>query len=615
MRTKTTARRPFHRSYLRPPEFPTTAARPLPPPFTDNISNGNDSADTIESHSCSESGDNVSHTSVFSGDEEMDDEITCLECDEGGELLLICCGVDCPVVVHKKCMSGEANYDDRGKFYCPFCWYKVMKGRMIELRKKAMLARKDLNCFLKFNSETACRDREKGNGVNVGKVVGESSPCERVNSVDVDGEVHNEGRDVEEDHQGNGNGKLLCTDKQNDAREKGKNIGEVVGESNRCELDNSVDVGGEVRNEARKVEEERQQDGNEKRLCCDQSGEVDECVKISGTGAREIQADEVGDDEKDEGTNADEENSVFNEAFLGSPGATSNTSEPDRVSMEKEEEMTKDGSTTVNVSCTSVDGALNIAEVSDSETEDCVLGLKRRRRQNTDSPKKSAFHSHTGSTQATRKLLVEVERVATLNAQFVAGNTLVDGALQGSPGTKPGTSSLSERDRLSMEIEGQMNKGAPTANVPCTSVDGALNEPEVRNSDTENLEMLLRHVKEIKSANTGSPKGSEFHPHTTSTKATSKPIEEFVYSENPKQPEIPAKKPVELPFAHEKRKRINWTPEEVEALREAVQKISTTSNIPWRKILDSGRHIFHPSRNSTDLKDKWKKLRSRSHND
>ncbi|KAK3184593.1 hypothetical protein Dsin_031879 [Dipteronia sinensis] len=65
-----------------------------------------------------------------------------------------------------------------------------------------------------------------------------------------------------------------------------------------------------------------------------------------------------------------------------------------------------------------------------------------------------------------------------------------------------------------------------------------------------------------------------------------------------------------LPFANEKRKRQHWKTEEEEMLREAVHKFSSTvnKNLPWRKILEFGHHVFDPTRNPTDLKDKWRNM-------
>ncbi|TYH62204.1 hypothetical protein ES332_D07G103400v1 [Gossypium tomentosum] len=60
----------------------------------------------------------------------------------------------------------------------------------------------------------------------------------------------------------------------------------------------------------------------------------------------------------------------------------------------------------------------------------------------------------------------------------------------------------------------------------------------------------------------------------------------------------------------EKRRRLHWTAEEEDMLKELVHKFSSqvNKNIPWRKILEHGRPVFHSTRIPVDLKDKWKNI-------
>ncbi|CAN4103093.1 unnamed protein product [Withania somnifera] len=69
--------------------------------------------------------------------------------------------------------------------------------------------------------------------------------------------------------------------------------------------------------------------------------------------------------------------------------------------------------------------------------------------------------------------------------------------------------------------------------------------------------------------------------------------------------------PVVLPNG--KRRRVLWRREEEEMIEEGVQKFSSTvnKNIPWRKILEFGHHVFDHTRTPTDLKDKWKQICSK----
>ncbi|XP_039027460.1 protein CHROMATIN REMODELING 4-like [Hibiscus syriacus] len=63
----------------------------------------------------------------------------------------------------------------------------------------------------------------------------------------------------------------------------------------------------------------------------------------------------------------------------------------------------------------------------------------------------------------------------------------------------------------------------------------------------------------------------------------------------------------------EKRRRLHWTAEEEDMLKELMQEYSTKANknIPWRKILEHGRSVFHSTRLPVDLKDKWKNIVSK----
>lgn len=56
--------------------------------------------------------------------------------------------------------------------------------------------------------------------------------------------------------------------------------------------------------------------------------------------------------------------------------------------------------------------------------------------------------------------------------------------------------------------------------------------------------------------------------------------------------------------------RVLWSEDEEDMLKEGVQKFSllTRKNLPWKKILEFGRHVFDPSRNPSDLKDKWRNM-------
>ncbi|XP_059668447.1 uncharacterized protein LOC132313614 isoform X2 [Cornus florida] len=58
-----------------------------------------------------------------------------------------------------------------------------------------------------------------------------------------------------------------------------------------------------------------------------------------------------------------------------------------------------------------------------------------------------------------------------------------------------------------------------------------------------------------------------------------------------------------------RRKKVPWTPIEEEILKEGFRRYSSNSkNIPWKKILDFGVHVFQKGRTAMDLKDKWRNI-------
>ncbi|XP_047973172.1 uncharacterized protein LOC125215704 [Salvia hispanica] len=58
-----------------------------------------------------------------------------------------------------------------------------------------------------------------------------------------------------------------------------------------------------------------------------------------------------------------------------------------------------------------------------------------------------------------------------------------------------------------------------------------------------------------------------------------------------------------------KRRKLLWTSEEEDKLKEGVHKHHHTGfNIPWTTILEEGKLTFHPSRTPVDLKDKWRNM-------
>ncbi|GAB4843839.1 hypothetical protein Ancab_013801 [Ancistrocladus abbreviatus] len=81
----------------------------------------------------------------------------CTKCNKGGELLS-CSASGCPLVIHESCLGFSATFDNRGKFYCPFCAYSRAISVCLRAKKNATLARKALSQFI--GGETSCQPKD-----------------------------------------------------------------------------------------------------------------------------------------------------------------------------------------------------------------------------------------------------------------------------------------------------------------------------------------------------------------------------------------------------------------------------------------------------------------------
>ncbi|KAL8232692.1 hypothetical protein R6Q57_002470 [Mikania cordata] len=71
----------------------------------------------------------------------------CMKCSKGGQLL-VCSSDACPFRVHESCLGSAATFDENETFFCPFCSYSHAISKYLEVKKKASLARQDLQVFL-----------------------------------------------------------------------------------------------------------------------------------------------------------------------------------------------------------------------------------------------------------------------------------------------------------------------------------------------------------------------------------------------------------------------------------------------------------------------------------
>ncbi|KAK8669400.1 hypothetical protein V6N13_106831 [Hibiscus sabdariffa] len=100
-------------------------------------------------------------------------------CSGGNSRVLVCCENGCPIALHELCMNYRPDFDETGKFYCAYCWYKQVVVRAKELRREALLAESNLLKFIHFKC-----DGGNGDGADNMKVVSLSTTAGEKNSGD-----------------------------------------------------------------------------------------------------------------------------------------------------------------------------------------------------------------------------------------------------------------------------------------------------------------------------------------------------------------------------------------------------------------------------------------------
>ncbi|KAG4174858.1 hypothetical protein ERO13_A11G146700v2 [Gossypium hirsutum] len=88
-------------------------------------------------------------------------------CNGRSGQVLVCSENGCSIAIHKMCINIEPQFDDTGKFYCPYCWYKREVATTEELRKRAMLAKRELSNFMHFKRDGGNEEKLEAGAENM----------------------------------------------------------------------------------------------------------------------------------------------------------------------------------------------------------------------------------------------------------------------------------------------------------------------------------------------------------------------------------------------------------------------------------------------------------------
>ncbi|GMI70893.1 hypothetical protein HRI_000758600 [Hibiscus trionum] len=88
-------------------------------------------------------------------------------CSGGSSQVLVCSENGCPIAMHVVCMNTEPDFDDTGKFYCPYCWHNRVVARTLDLRREALLAKRELLNFIHLKRDVGNEEKHEDGADNM----------------------------------------------------------------------------------------------------------------------------------------------------------------------------------------------------------------------------------------------------------------------------------------------------------------------------------------------------------------------------------------------------------------------------------------------------------------
>lgn len=455
-----------------------------------SLESNHDLADVREDVSKGSINNDMGEGSNRSSRESLDDDDICLtflgrksciSCNEGGEVL-VCAERDCPVNLHAKCLCIEPKFDDKGNFFCPYCWYKRAWAEAEESRRKAFLAKKDLSKFFFQNGITSDRLAENDVGI-------EMREPDKVSVL------------------GNGSG----LDYHNRPGNKS------------------------LHSQPLRTLQDEQKEGE---------------ILMSGTDQHEIAVGDIAH------ANGPEANSCDSKCYR-------EEMTPVHIDLDHKFGNGEKFDIVYN----------NISKTHETRFVEGQQGIE------LEDLRYNNEYAHAMIVKDAKPLS------AFRFGESLDGPLPDDAFARGMQGVEISLDKCRVKGREKL-VQSELNPSVTDCSVS-----------ETGDSDSEPLLMKESHDKQGEqrtSCTQGVPPVWKSLPQKSITggETACYKKEEVANSETGK------------------RKRLNWTVEEVNMLKEGVLRFSMDQrNIPWKKILEFGCHVFHSKRNTADLKDKWKHMR------
>lgn len=485
----------------------------------------------------------------------LSEKDSCIKCDKGGKLLS-CSDSSCPIVVHEKCMGVKAEFDDVGNFYCPYCLYRRVTEELCRAREKALSRKKALSSFIDL-------DMVNGESLAYGSRRLEEKEIRRSSETVKENDIHRYDYSAVHIDEASVHKNLV----QKDMEKVSPECATSASPSNRMP---GANAGQGNCNKQRKLV--GQLTLCEPVVACGNDGT---CSEEEGTTQQfemvEIRVDQHKNQLADNHSNSDED-PPSGEHHLGKSTEAGKERVGDEFS-------------------SSTENAESVAKPSEKNEDETSGEVEME--DECDSVNHHIGDSPGAVPQEAGHDLFSPAKDVTYDAKSSDGNVEVhSGKEETEEQAEESISSFDSDAALPQQCRGRRNAGAVEVITPDS-------DP---NSDARHVRINTRRRDLIDGLRSSTRNRSSRLRSVAAETEDNSPLSEI---KKRKQPSAAVQRNL-LPNL--RRKKLPWNEDEVEMLQEGVQKFSTTvnKNIPWRKILEFGRHVFHGTRNPQDLKDKWR---------
>ncbi|OVA19709.1 SANT/Myb domain [Macleaya cordata] len=470
----------------------------------------------------------------------------CIKCNEGGDQVLICSGNGCLIGIHTCCLRCPPTFDDVGNFYCPLCSYKRAVSELHEVEKEAALAKEKVQLVRKSFSLFVSGSDKKESTERIHERELNQS------RMDADRNGCRTNRQHQESNEKN-NFIGLAEDQQEATTTTGCSNGNLGKETSLASERNDILLTGEG--------DHAKQVGNHQWKSME---DQQEAVVAVGCSFGNLMVEKPHE-------------SKSCDTSLSRGKRSKQVDYHHCKNIENQQEAVA----AVGVS----NGNLGVETSLISERNDASHGGDDAEQFDGHRCESVVeLRSRVGPSVSCGSDNVSCGEDLPLCSEF--GNPLTQ--------TKENETEMVVEHQHPKEGEQQMQV---EANIGF----------EYRNSTCRETETVSVHAQRVTRSTVSQPRVVDpvvKSPSNRSTKgkktASSKSVKSKKSARCPSNPALP----------NSRRKKLPWTHEEEEMLKEAVKKASSkvNKNIPWKIILDSGCKVFNESRTPSDLKDKWRNM-------